>query len=771
VQQTVTPKMVHDYFVNEDPFHFADVLATLKRVDSEGSGTYLEEAKKFLDLKMEQKQQLRMTRFTNLTESTGLMAFTGAITNKDVTPSSSPETRALSYLRGSSIDPSGSGDATAGTAIGTAVTEQVKMVQLSADVFYEQAQTTYKFDAQFKSTARNFLDSMERSGEDFDTIIKTMGQGNPRFFMDYMTQMMGVNYKSQMQQYGLMPGQMPTPATGPGLQGFNQIGPSVEFGYSQGPRGTLQMAQDTFNNGELMGSMSAGDMMSVIMQASGAQTQLVQRNIQQSHQARDLAIQNARSIEDINRNGMISLENIHRSYTRQMLIMAQQDEVNKRLNAVGLQELINTAPNLTPEQRDRYNVRLQNEKAAADHLMQFNIRGYLDKNPEDTVVQGYMGQLEAAGGEGTAAYEEIWKNQLMPYIQGKRASLEEQIKTEKDPEKKADLQRQLIEIGERPDLAQRLRETQGSALRRDVMRDQNQATETVSLADARRSLGELNFARSNILKEMAEPGKTPEELTKLTMALDSNDASIKATERQITNLTTSLTGSQSVINAWAESTDEAIKAIYLAQTSTSANAVVSIEENMIQLENSLNTQSLNFKRSVESMQQSWIDAAIEIKRKVPESFAIALQAIQEYSRKSFRAELLYASGDREGAEGLMRSAGVSLADALYPVEYTNNPGDRNKRVYNPQRDEFLTNINGRIDSLFPEMKVGSGGEEDIPEGLKDFAVSVPGGFALRVVGYETKDITNTDTSITVTVTGGAGLTGDNTDPPKTGTTW
>ncbi len=741
MSETVTPKLISDYIRNNDPFHFEETLRQLEELAGQTPGTYIQEAKKYMDSSMEKRQQLRMTRFTNLAEGAAALAYTGAIQGPDITrpglAQGTPEYKAVAYLRGSSIDPSPSGNDRAGQEITAAIHDAAKNYRLTADVFGEQAQVAYAFDAQYKSTFGNFVDAVKRAGDGFSTIANNMGQGNPRFMLDFLAERTGINYKSTMQQYQLLPGQMPQMATGPGQTGFNTIGPSVEFGYSQGPMGTLQMAQDTLSNKELVSMMNPGEMASLIMQASAAQTQLVQTNIRNGHQARDLAIQNARSIEDINRNGMISLENIHRSFTQQMLVLAEQDEVNKRLNRVTLQELTNTAPNLTPEQRDTFNKRLQTETMEADQVMQFNMVGYLDDNPNDQVIKGFSDRLKEAGPADSPEYRKIWDEEVMPYVKSQRAILDEQIKNEKDPKKRAELETLAMDFAEAPDVAKAYREEKGASYRRDVIRAQNAATDSFSLADAQRNAGELQMQRSELLTQAAKPGQTPQEIARLNSSLASNQAAIAANDRQIANLTTSLNGSQSVIGMWADTTKNAIDLILTGSATAAENATKSVNESMISLETSLAGQALNFQRSVSSMQQQWIDASLEIKRQVPANFAEMLTGILTYNRAAFNAEVLYRSGDKKGAEELLLGATTSLADIMFPKEYTNEPGDRRQLVEDPKKQDFIDNIMAMYPSKYPAMDADNGNKA-LPKDLNDFAVSVPGGYALRVMSFDQK---------------------------------
>jgi hypothetical protein len=369
--------------------------------------------------------------------------------------------------------------------------------------------------------------------------------------------------------------------------------------------------------------------------------------------------------------------------------------------------------------------------------MQFNMVGYLDDNPNDQVIKGFSDRLKEAGPADSPEYRKIWDEEVMPYVKSQRAILDEQIKNEKDPKKRAELETLAMDFAEAPDVAKAYREEKGASYRRDVIRAQNAATDSFSLADAQRNAGELQMQRSELLTQAAKPGQTPQEIARLTSSLASNQAAIEANDRQIANLTTSLNGSQSVIGMWADTTKNAIDLILTGSATAAENATKSVGESMISLETSLAGQALNYQRSVSSMQQQWIDASLEIKRQVPANFAEMLTGILTYNRAAFNAEVLYRSGDKKGAEELLLGATTSLANVMFPKEYTNNPGDRRQLIEDPKKQDFIDNIMAMYPSKYPAMDA-DGGNKALPKDLNDFAVSVPGGYALRVMSFDQK---------------------------------
>jgi hypothetical protein len=734
-EQTLTEPMIKDIVARGDYDQLNAINKQLINFEKAGRPTFIEEFKKYNDAAIEKRQQLRYQRVNNVMDYASTMAFANLPTNQAMPANATAGERAYALTLGSSIDASNSGNAKAIEEQKAAAENAARNFEAEANVNKEQSSLRAKNNALFDSTLLHLTVAMKRAGEGFDTIYEKMSAGDPNFLLSYMNKMTGIDYQSTMQQYQLLPGQSTRAATGPGLTGYNQIGPSAQFGYSQGPRGTMQYVSDVTSNATMMGQMNGGEMMSMIMMASNAQTELVRRNIQQGHQMRDLAIQNARSIEDINRNAMLSLIGIHRNYTNQMLLMQQQDETSKRLQHATVQELVNTSPNLTPEQRAGFDARLQIGYHTRNNLDQFNLKNYLKLHPEDTAMADWQTKLQAAGPEGSDAYQAMWKDQFMPYVQGRRADIEAQSKAEGiTPEQRAELEKQSIDLGPDPTAANNWWTVFETSLRRDVGRTTNAATGGIQLADYQRSLGSLNMTR-NDLSEQLNKTTDPKEKNKLVMQLADNKAQIDATELAIRNLNQSLGGAAGMMNEWAQSDAEGFKNAIYGIGTTTTQTKNTIEENMINLGNQLTTAALNFDRSRQSMIQSWADAAEEVARTVPEKYAVMMNAILAYNEATFEARVMLASGDKEGAKSKLFGAAQTMADLLYPDQYgADNEGSKHKLVADPRKTDFLKNVQGSIIVNNPGLDSSSSSSGNLPgTDLNKFMQNTANGPALRVV--------------------------------------
>ena len=734
-EQVVTESFLASLRDSGNTLALQSVIDQLRGKYGTSAPTYIEEAKKYNDAALEKRQQLRGQRFNNVMDYVGTMAYANIATTQPLSSNASAGDKAFALTMGTSIDASATGIAKAIEEQKAAAENSARNYAAESSVNKEQASMRAKYNAMFDSTLLHLTESMKLAGDGFDVIYEKMSAGDPNFLMTYMNQRTGVDYLATMQQYQLLPGQMTRAATGPGLTGYNQIGPSVQFGYSQGPRGTMQYVSDAMSNPTMLGQMNGGEMMGMIMTAAGAQTELVRRNIQQGHQMRDLAIQNARSIEDINRNAMIGLLGIHRNYTNQMLLMQQQDEATKRTQKATLQELVNTSPNLTTEQREGFNARLQTAYHTRNNLNQFNLLNYLKLHPEDTAMTDWKSKLDAAGPEGSDAYQAMWKDQFMPYVQGRRADIEAQSKAEGiTPEQRAELEKQAIDLGPDPTAANNWWTVFETGLRRDIGRTTNAATGSVQLADYQRSLGSLQLTRSDLTDQLNKT-TDPKDRNRIVMQLGDNKAQIDATELAIKNLNQSLGGAAGMMTMWSENDAEGFKnAIYGIGTATTQTKNT-IDENMRSLETQLATAALNFDRSRASMIQSWADAAEEVSRTVPEKYAVMMNAILEYNQASFEARVLLASGDKEGAKSKLFGAAQTMANILYPDQYgTDNEGSKRRLVEDPRKTEFLKNVKGSIIVNNPGLDSGSAGNGTLPgNDLNKFTQNTANGPALRVV--------------------------------------
>jgi hypothetical protein len=418
-----------------------------------------------------------------------------------------------------------------------------------------------------------------------------------------------------------------------------------------------------------------------------------------------------------------------------MLLMQQQDEATKRTQKATLQELVNTSPNLTPEQRAGYDARLQTGYHTRNNLNQFNLLNYLKLNPEDTAMADWKSKLDAAGPEGSDAYQAMFTNEFMPYVQGRRADIEAQSKAEGlTPEQRAKLEKQAIDLGPDPTAANNWWTVFEAGMRRDIGRDTSKATGGVQLADYQRSLGSLKLTRGE-LSEQYNKATDPKDKNRIAIQLADNKAQIDATELAIKNLNQSLNGTAGMMTMWSENDAEGFKnAIYGIGTVTTQTKNT-INENMISLETQLASAALNFDRSRASMIQSWADAAEEVARTVPEKYAVMMNAILEYNQASFEARVMLASGDKEGAKSKLFGAAKTMADILYPDQYgADNEGSKRRLVPDPRKADFLKNIQGSIIVNNPGLDSSSSSSGTLPgSDLTKFTQSTPNGPALRVV--------------------------------------
>lgn len=757
-----TPENTAEAIRSKDVGYFNAVDNAYAKVQVQGKSTYFEEAKKASDVLLDEQTKLRETLVTAVTANAAMLSLTGlgqvsaeqvdkirpstiggmgavdmgtsGKANASVRPVYSEAQKAMSFLTGTEIDPTMSGSSEAIEQMNTTIKQHIDKLKKSANAFDQMAATTYQFDVQFKGTFRNFVDSMRAAGENASTIMSNMGQGNPRFGMDYLTQMTGIDTKQFMMQYQMIPG----------IVNKQPGGASTGYGYTQGPNGAMKFVTDFFKNGEFASQFNLGETMQMLNTASTANTQLVQRSMQHNWQMQDLARDNARSIEDINRNGMNSLLSIHRGYTYQMLQLASEAEVNKRMSEVTTQEAINTSL-IDPETKARIDSEDKVGRARAQHLGQFNIEEYLktDTGAQDTEMKGlydeFYNKYQKTGLENSPEAEAYWKDVIIPARNKRKDAALARSKDESlTAEQRKDAENEYITLNDNPDLEMKAVGLVDSQTKEKLRR-------SVTLRASQKNLERLQTQRVGLVQTGEKLQKDlmdakPEDRAAVALQIEQNTQALGDNADAIQVATDTINTLTAQQQDWALTFDEQWKQLSKGIGTSAKNTIQSIEELAISMETQLTEAYRKFELAKQDMVTSFTRAATEIAIQVPNALIPMYDAIAGYYAASAAADLaynnginVYAGGPGEGTKPeqvagpnvafkIKMEGAQRAADIIYP--------DKD----DPERKKFLDGVaagaRGQYKAAAPNADPAKDG---LPLGFDKITSNYNGSISLRVI--------------------------------------
>ena len=771
----LTPDRVHRAIVEKDSSLFNATLETANDIKVEGKSTFYEEAKKATEALLDEQTKLRETLVIRVSENAALLSFTGlgevaarqaeesGVNAEEAIPGGydtgtsgaaiprttdyNPLERAAAFIDGTELDASASGNKNAQIEMETLLKGSIKKIAKSVEAFDQIAATTYAFDVQFRGTFRNFVDSVKAAGKGANTIMSHMGQGNPKFALDYLDQMTGINAKQFTMQYQLNPG-MPN----------KQInGPSATYGYTQGPMGTMKFVSDFFSNGDFAAQFNLGETMQMINMAASANTQIVQRNMQHNWQMQDLSRDNARSIAEINRNGMLSLANIHRGYVQQMLVLASQAEVNKRMSEVSTQEAISTA-DLPTNVRNEIDAKDKIGRANAQYLGQFNIEGYLKTSvgAQDTEMKGLFDQFTAMGNPDSPEAQKFWEEVIRPAANVRKdaalaRSKDESLSTD---EREAATQ-EYISLNENPELATR-------ALAIQDEETKNRLRRASTIRQAEKNLERLQLQRQGMIAtgaRLAEQGGkgTPEEQAAVALQIRENQLALKENGEAMELASRTIGTLREQDAEWNLAFLEQWKQLKTGIGTTTAGVVLSIEELARNMDLQLTEAYRKFELARTDMITAFTRSATEIAIQVPLSLMPMYDAILAYQNMSARAQIAYnngievtesvgdingnnvidpfevgqtrTTGGPQAAFNIQMQGAQAAADILYP-----NKDD-------PARAKLLSTIAEYARTMFPKADPSRDKSKDgLPAGFDQFTMMYDGIQTLRVMVVNGKDL-------------------------------
>lgn len=749
-------------FKENDTAFLSAVVQKANLPENQNRSTYYEEAKKYSDALLDESTKLRESLFVGLTSNAALVSFTGVgqTAAEKYTPPDMPETvdtgttgqaesssqqysledKALAFTSGFEIDASKSENDTAINALKTATKQNIDKIKSSAQAFEQLAASTYAFDVQFKSTFRNFADAVVAAGDNARTIMMNMGQGNPRFALDHVGQLTGIDFKQLALQYQILPGMQTRPSTN---------GQTTTYGYTQGPAGTLKFVKDFMQNPDFMSQFKESELLQVFNMATGASTQLAQRGMQQNWQMQDMAKNNARSIEDINRNGMNSLISIHRGYVQQMLVMASQAEVNKRMSEATTQEAINIAE-IPEEQRREIDAKDKLERSQVEHLAQFNIAGYLETKTgkADTEMQDLFKELQTKGPENSPEYEEFWKTRIIPARNARKdAALARSKDQSLSPEERRDAENEYIELNDNPDRALKGYQWVDERTRERLRRAAGIRQQEKNLEGLRLQRSGLLLTQQKLNEDMQKANGDPIAQANIGQSIAENERAIRENGDAMDAATRTINALRDTQDKWFEGSNEQWKQLLIGVESASAGAKRSIEDLAISMKTQYEEAYIKFEQARTDMVTSFSRAATEIAAQVPLSIAPGLDAIMALSTASSAANIAYNNGvEVEDANGkmiagpdaaftIMMDGAIAAAKRLYP----DTGDDRYKKFMEAVAESARTRFTAK--PADPNNPSGS-----LPSGLDLFKGSFNGKDGLRVIVLNDGKITVTPTT-------------------------
>jgi hypothetical protein len=557
--------------------------------------------------------------------------------------------------------------------------------------------------------------------------MMNMGQGNPKFAIDNLMQLTGIDFKQLAMQYQILPGMQTRPSTN---------GQTTTYGYTQGPRGTLSFVEDFMRNPDFMSQFRESEVLQVYNMATGASTQLAQRGMQQNWQMQDMARQNARSIEDINRNGMNSLIGIHRGYVNQMMVLASQAEVNKRMSEATTQEAINIAE-LPEDQRQYINAKDKEERAQVEHLAQFNIKGYLETKTgkADTEMQDLFKELETKGPANSDEYEEFWKTKIIPARNiRKEAALARSKDKSLSPEERTAAENEFIELNDNPDRALKGYQWVDDRTRERIRRASGIKQQEKNLEGLRLQRSGLVLSGQKLQEDMKKASGDPVAQQAIGQSIAENEKALRDNKDAMDTATRTINALRDLQDDWFEGSDEQWKQLLIGVESASAGAKRSVEDLAISMKTQYEEAYIKFEQSRTDMVTSFARAATEIAAQVPLSIAPGLNAIMELSTSNAAATIAYnsgvevedASGNKiagpEAAMTIAMDGAMRAAKMLYPDE----KGDR----YTKFMEAVAASARSNFTSNPKDPNNPNGG---LPSGLDLYKGTYDGKDGLRVI--------------------------------------
>lgn len=530
-------------------------------------------AKEYADQSMEKQYQMSQQRFTQFVDLNALNAFAGFGAFREmISPLANIERRGFGRAEESIVDTAlrnmSRTDFVEGVKYDKSAQEELRNAQEAAikqltsqtTAYKEQEALTRPFNQMVKSTYNNFIQTLSKSGALYDDLVSYLSQGNPRGFLDLSQQMTGFNVQAIMQNRITTQNQGVMGITGPttfGASGPGAVGPSFNFGYTQGPRGTMQYVRNFMNAPELP-LFNPATILSTIMQGVQANTEIVQRNIQFGRQMRDSEINNKRSLEDINRDGMRNLEDIHRNYTRNMLQLTQQAEASKRFDTASFYTNA-IAANIPENERNRITAAREQGRQKASHFEEADVAGYL-KSPDgmqDTELQAAYAEYEAVPWTDYNAKQAAWRK-VMDLVGARRTAAKNRMDSATTTEEKSAATAQYELLTSNPERGISYRKHVDDWANSELDKAQRRQQLTIQRTDLEREGTRLQERQPALQRQLAE-AKTPEEMKAAQDAIEDNQLAIERNSEALAQNAREFSSLTATTTLWADHWAEAEK--------------------------------------------------------------------------------------------------------------------------------------------------------------------------------------------------------------------
>lgn len=696
------------------------------------------QAKEYTNQMLEETMQLRQKRFNTVVEANAMNAIAGlGYGNARL----SVEDRALGMLKRQEIGGGVTQDKDAAAELETAQRNAVAKLQELAKAYAEQAQATLANTVMYNSTFANLASSIAMNSSSFNDMLNIMGQGDPFFAQKYFRQMSGVDFMSVLQN-GIV-----NPFSQTGVMGFKDMrssvydaglgfqftagrGGAMQFSnaYTQGPRGAIAFAQDAQSNGVFGQIMNPQQyFQSIIAPAINGQTELARRGIQQGNQMRDLQRQQNYTLEDITRNGMRQLEQIHRTYTRNMYQLALNNEITKRMTRANSYQSI-LAADISEEDRNSLLAFMAQGEQTIRHAEQGDVTNFLkstDLTGDDINALIAAEQAYQATPFTDPDAKEAAQIARMNAAEPVKQRLQALIDAETDPVKKSEYMSQLALLGKDPARAAALEPIFVNEMQRRLGDATLGRAVEYQREDAAYEASKRPLQRQVLLKNIDDAYKADKkDPVAYALGIAQAEQAYKDFERAGVLAGRALAATERPLAAataaaplWEDAFTTALETIGSNSSTTLSGLLNDYDDFGRGIRTEIENAAINFERQKLALVTSFGDAMVELAAQVPPALATATQAFAEFAAADAQASALMYAGDTEGARDLYKSATQNYAMKMFP-------DDENKRAAFSAL--MLQNMPKPVNS------------SNLTGGLSDFAVMTADGPALRVSISEKK---------------------------------
>lgn len=722
------------------------------------------QAKEYTNQVLEERMQLRQKRFNTVVEANALNALAGlGYSNLGYAPvnaaggnnqlgyyntktgmltsSVDEQERALAMLSKQAIGAGTQQDLPAAQELEVAQRNAVDKLNDVAEAFREQAQATLANTIMYNSSFANLASSITMNSSAFRDVMDVMSQGDPLFAQKYFRQMSGVDFMSVMQngivnpfsQTGIMGfGDMRSSVydAGLGFQFTSGRGGAMQFSnaYTQGPRGAIAFAQDAQSNNVFSQIMNPQQyFQSIIAPAINGQTELARRGIQQGNQMRDLQRQQNYTMEDITRNGMRQLEQIHRTYTRNMYQLALNNEITKRMTRANMYQSI-LAADMPEDKRNEILAFAAQGEQRIRHAEQGDVTNFL-KNTDLTGddINALIAAEEAYQATPFTDPDAKEAAQLtrMNAAEVVKQRLQSLIDAETDPVKRSEYMRQMALLGKDPARAAALepilvsevqRRVGDATLGQSVSYQQQDAAYEASGRPLRRRV--LQKALDDAYKaDKKDPVAYALGIEQAQKALDDFDYQTTIATRNLGIAERQLNAATAAAPLFSDAFTTAFDTIGNNSSTTLSGLLNDFDDFGRGIRTEIENAAINFERQKLALVTSFGDAMVEIAAQVPPALATATKAFAEFAAADAQASALMYAGDTKGALDVYMQASSKYAKAMFPDDL-----EKQKQ----------------FESLMYQSRPQPISSSNLTGGLSDFAVMTADGPALRVSISEKK---------------------------------